>query len=257
MYAFLDAEYNTDRHSEEKSEEKKEFSESDHSLIEVALIITDNEFETVETYHSYVRPKGNQGKLYSQIVKLTGIKQEDVDKGISFKDTIANIHNIVIKYGIKKIYVYGSYDKYAFQWNNKQYGAIPYGNSTAKRLLDVSIQLRTMCQLKHEISLESLAYICETESKVTHFSMDDAETLKEVYAKINTTGADIKKCEEYNTYVFKRDTYNKLILEINKLIRNGMGKDEILDMVNNPPLTKPTVLLKWGLAKASTKSQGL
>ena len=32
---------------------------------------------------------------------------------------------------------------------------------------------------------------------------------------------------------------------------------EINTWVNNPPLTKPTVLLKWGLAKASTKSQGL
>jgi hypothetical protein len=32
---------------------------------------------------------------------------------------------------------------------------------------------------------------------------------------------------------------------------------KIIVIINNPPLTKPTVLLKWGLAKAFMKSQGL
>ena len=51
--------------------------------------------------------------------------------------------------------------------------------------------------------------------------------------------------------------------EVDEIIKTlgkerGFTDEEIEEnLVNNPPLTKPTVLLKWGLAKAFIKPQGL
>ena len=86
MLAFMDAEYNSDRDYKEKR--------ADRSLIEVALIITDDKaMNVVDSYHSYVVPQLHDGKLYKRISKMTGIRQEDVDSGISFAKSIEDMYS--------------------------------------------------------------------------------------------------------------------------------------------------------------------
>lgn len=223
MYAFLDAEFNADKNNRTERE--------DHSLIEVALIITDDKCQPVEIYHTFVKPKENHGKLYPRIRRLTGISQKDINAGVTYNTAIADMHTLINRYNIEKIFTYGDYDKTAFKWNNKYYGRVSYGNAIAKKLTDVSGQLRKLCKIKYEVSLETLAYICGTENKVTHTATDDAQTLREVCMKVNTGNIDEEKCRAYNEYVLNRNSYNKMLVEFNALTRKGMQKDVILEML--------------------------
>jgi inhibitor of KinA sporulation pathway (predicted exonuclease) len=92
MIAFLDAEFNTD------SDIKQE--RTDISLIEVEIVVADdkNGYESVYTYHAYVKPIKNNGLLYQRIIDMTHISQEDVDKSeTTFQDVLNELADILKK----------------------------------------------------------------------------------------------------------------------------------------------------------------
>ena len=223
MLAFMDAEYNSDRDYKEKR--------ADQSLIEVALIITDDKaMNVVDSYHSYVVPQLHDGKLYKRISKMTGIRQEDVDSGISFARSIEDMYSLVKKYEVKNIFTYGD-DESAFRWNRKQYGDVAYSKKFLKCLKDVSKPLQDLCNVRYSLSLNLFADLCGTKTRVTHSASDDAETLREVYMSVMEGKYDREKCDAFNRHAANRERYYKIRENIRVMEQAGMKKEEILEML--------------------------
>jgi len=223
MLAFMDSEYNSDMDYEK--------NRSDQSLIEVTLLITDDHAKKViESYHRYVMPQLHNGKLYKRIKQMTGIRQNDVDNGISFANAIEDMYLLLKKYEVQKIYVYGG-DDVAFRWNKKQYGIVPYGNKFIKCIKDISGSLSQKCGIKNNPSLNTLAYICGTKAHVTHSASDDAETLREVYLNVVNGKFDEEKCTLYKRHASNQEQYYRIRECLRQMEKNGMKREEIFEML--------------------------
>ena len=223
MLAFMDAEYNSDKDYKRNCE--------DQSLIEVTVLITDDHAKTVaEIYHNYVIPILHDGKIYSRIKKMTGIRQEDVDAGISFIEVIEDIYSLLNRYEVKNIFTYGD-DMVAFKWNKKQYEKVPYSKKVISKIKDISGSLRQLCGIKRDVSLDTFAYICGTKFRVTHSASDDVETLREVYMSVMEGKYDRKKCSEFNRHALNRERYYQMRENLRVMEQTGMKKEEIFEML--------------------------
>ena len=81
MIAFIDAEYNCNS------------ARTMMHLLEVALLICEEkqkDIKVVKTYHTYVQlPEGQE--LYSRIKNLTGITEENIQKGVFFQEAFLRL----------------------------------------------------------------------------------------------------------------------------------------------------------------------
>ncbi len=118
--AFLDAEFNC-----------KEFNKDvkqNLSLLEIGLIITDADYNVLEIYDRMVKPIGEKAVVNGFVKRLTGIKQEDIDKATTtYADVVRDVNAICSKWNAAKIFCFAiilskfcrTYRKHLrlFHWN--------------------------------------------------------------------------------------------------------------------------------------------
>jgi inhibitor of KinA sporulation pathway (predicted exonuclease) len=217
MIAFLDVEYNTDDENQRRVE--------DMSIIEVGLIVVDDieNCNVIDTYHTFVKPIKNNGLLYDRILQLTTISQEDIDKcNKTFPNVLDDITNITKKYDIKKIYVFGDFDKRAIRWNCRLYDNIQSKNFICKKIFDISKEFEKQLEIEDSISLKNLAYVCEIEVQNQHCAFNDADLLRKITKNMFHKDYNIERLKHYIEYAYKRKKYAQLRNIINQLDSNDV-----------------------------------
>lgn len=231
MIAFIDAEFNREKH---KSKEH-----NDKSLIEVAIIIKESilSTEVVDTYHSYVKPKRNNGILYERIKELINIKQEDVDNAPSFDEVYDELLKLKEKYNIEKIYCWGNFDAYGFSWNMR--------NSSEKEkdekdksfyhiFEDIEVSVLDYLKLPAKQSaLKKMAYICDYEYERKHSALTDVKALEEIVRMIFSDNYNKRKRYEYYSYLKELSLYTELKDIISVIRKMGFDEEKIINMARN------------------------
>lgn len=225
--AFFDAEYNNADFRKNSAEE----------TIQVGFVICDenNLFKRkdyeLERYETFVKPTLTK-KLSKYVKKVTGITQQQINEGISFKEAYSTILDLIIKYDIKKIYVWGS-DKpilikefliHKKEFTNRQRKVIP------SIMEDISTEISRRID-KDQISLQNIAYIYSVEPDKSHDALADAVTLMKVYMMFKT----LKKnnVEEFNEFKRRKALFKKYKQEKNTIQRLCAIVFQILDNKNN------------------------
>lgn len=223
MIAFMDAEFNCGGAKGKKK---------DMSLIEVALIIVEDitSLEVVDRYHSYSRPKMNRGILYPIVKSLTHIDQQDVNNGKSFKDVYYDMIELIERYDITEIYVWGNFDKYGFKWNCALYNEITYQNQLTDKIIDISKDCITRIGLTEQMALSDIAYVCGCDKENHHNAVDDTEILAGVIWHVYTNNFSKDKIVEYSKYTKHRAAYNALKNAINRIKETGGDLDAYIKM---------------------------
>mgnify|MGYP003290551956 CR=1 FL=1 len=183
--AFFDAEYTADSAKDRGQQE----------MIQCALLVFDATFSTNKQitsinsqpnliYQTFVRPTINK-RLSEYIRDLTGIKQQQVDDGVSIQEALLDIANILRSLKIKKILTWGP-DWKLLKDNCKLIGCC---NKDAKRLLrgldDVSMIISQELGFEHAISQHKACELLDIkEDGRLHDAYDDAMNLYKVLTKM-------------------------------------------------------------------------
>jgi len=225
MIAFLDAEYNCNREDKD--------SPYDTSIIDVSLVVVNENknYKIVEKFQAYVKPTLCDGKISWYIQKLTGITQAKINsEGIKLEDAMSTIKEMITKYGVSKIYVFGNNDLTAFRWNAKTYD-VKDCNVIANKFCDISKSMMQTFGFNSCVSLEYLAYMCNVDYKSLHSSMTDTMILYYVYRVFK--GVDEVNKDRFRVlkkYIKLRESYGK-ICGFAKSIRScGIEPDEFFQM---------------------------
>lgn len=218
MQAYLDAEFNSDVDNSNARE--------DYSLIEVAMIICDERRSNkiIDTYHTYVKPIKNNGRLYERIIELTGIQQEQVDSGKKFQSVIDDMKMYIEKYEIDNIFTFSSADAFAFRWNAKQYALIRNHKTVTKLFCDLSRKINKILEL-NEPSLLDLSVICECEPESAHNALSDAQLLRNIDIRVSSGKYNEDILELYKIYVMSRNVYYKFKMDVEKMQILGMDTE--------------------------------
>lgn len=211
MIAFLDAEFNCGLSFPEKIK--------DSSLIEVAMIIVEEEKSTqiIDEYHSFCKPQLNHGRIYPIIKGMTHIKQADVNAGKTYPQVFSELKELILKYEITSIYVWGNFDRHAFIWNCSRYPQITDGRLLTSRIVDICKDCCERINVNQVMSLKDVAYICDCIAENHHNAVDDTTMLFHIVSTIYNKQFDQQKVDEFSLYLQQREAYNTLKKAVSKI----------------------------------------
>lgn len=226
MIAYLDAEFNCGVSFPEKIH--------DSSLLEVALIITPDikSSEVVARYQSYCKPELNHGRIYPIIKGMTHINQGDINKGKSYPQVYEDLKELILKYDISAIYVWGNFDRRGFIWNCSRYPEIKDAPLFTNIITDISKDCIAKIGINYEMALKDIAYICNCMTEKQHNAVDDTQMLADVVCAINNRRFDPDKVKEYSLYLRRRDAYNALKKAVNKVKECEGDLEEFMKMAD-------------------------
>lgn len=138
----------------------------------------------IKTYETFVKPIYTK-QLSDYIKDLTGISQQSVDNGISFKEVIDYIYNLVQKYHIKSIVTWGP-DKGMLKRN---FYFSDYDKKKAAQILnlfnDISFKVSKMYGYEYPVSQSNMCKILNIkEDGLHHDAYDDAVNLSKIIQAI-------------------------------------------------------------------------
>ncbi len=110
-YGFLDIEMTCDGHIDNGhfiDDGRMPFYKRE--IISVGFIVSDDKYNIKDRYYSVVRPLINP-ILSEYCIQLTGLSQEQVDRGKKCNDAMGVIRKLCSKYSVKYIFTYGNADK--------------------------------------------------------------------------------------------------------------------------------------------------
>lgn len=220
MIAFIDMEYNADSAHPGKR--------TDNDIVEIALVVKPDfsSDEITATYHAYVKPVINKGKLRECIMALTGIKQEQIDnEGITREDMLEQLKQFIMITNITRIYFYGN-DDFAFRRNFKD-------NKEAKKLhnklfrkvdsLPFVTDLLNMFNESPSLEFMQRAYGIVPDNINKHTALHDAQELADFIRVCSTEHPISENIAEINRYIAFRKAYAQF--------KNAIGGNKaLLDM---------------------------
>lgn len=200
MVGFLDLEANVD------SDFKRNRTIFD--IIEIGFT-SDNKSIN---FHTFVKPKENDGNLFNRITELTGITQEQVDRGMLSDKALGSLVDLCNK--VEEIYTWGSYDSYLLRKNSKYCKSIK-GKvyRLSMRIKDLGSLVQAELNLKSSISLINTAHLLNININSHHSAEDDCELLRLIY--INRGNYNKELLQEYVELDKKRTKTDKIIFEYN------------------------------------------
>ena len=171
---YVDFEFNcTDkRHQNNKLE-----------IISVGMIICDEKNNVLEEFKSYVKPT-KAPKLSDKCKRITKIHQNDIDSVKDLETVCQEMLQLLLKYNLKVLSVWGSHDKLVMYNDAKlhkkaglQFESI---EKVAKRIVNVQNIVTDIFQLPRNPSLKKMADIFEINNSKEHDALEDAKTLSQI-----------------------------------------------------------------------------
>lgn len=139
--------------------------------------------KSIDEYTSFVKPIYTK-ELSDYIKELTGIKQEDVDRGCNFTEAISCLSRLISKHSIKKIFVWGP-DWLLLKQNCELSGCnMKLARRVLNKMHDVSGEISSFFEFERIVSQHSLCDLLKIqECGSIHDSYCDAYNLSQVIRK--------------------------------------------------------------------------
>ena len=201
--AFLDAEFNNYGMAKE--------------IISLGIVICNKNYDIIDEYYSLINPP-TLSKINHPVAELTGIKQQDIDCAPDFYAVSQNVQELVNKYNVLNIYVWGNCDKPTFEETKYNYMR---KNSDVKikffNYIGIFRNIDGMCShylfpnIKQDaIGLSKLAYACEIINDSKHNALSDAKELYRCIKAMRDYNINKKKKMIVEDYYIKMSEYIKM-----------------------------------------------
>ncbi len=197
-YGFLDIEMSCDGHIVNGrfiDDGRMHFSKRE--IISVGFIVSDDKYNIKNRYYSNVKPMINP-VLSDYCKQLTGLSQEEVDKGKKCNNAIGDIRNLCSSYSVDYIFTYGNADKDILNLTCQKYRKKFNENVVniyvvRDKIVDVKPAILEGIGVKgkHSPGLESVREQLEIKKKGTlHNALDDAMILFKICREIDVQMID-------------------------------------------------------------------
>ena len=161
-------------------------------ILSVGFVICDDKYRIKENFYCTCRPN-KCPQMTEECKKLTLLNQEEIDNSPDSEDVMAAAVKLVHRYGIKKVFVWGNFDKPALKSDmrihkkvKKEYMNISRISST---VFDIQDEMVIKMNLPQAVNIKELAgafgYV--PASGTFHNALNDALALFTIYRSIYTT----------------------------------------------------------------------
>lgn len=192
-YGLLDIEMTCDGKQENgKFIDDGRMKHSQREIISVGFVVCDDTYNIKNKYSSFVKPVHNP-IITDYCEKLTGITQNNVDRGKKCNNAFRDIREMCQKYSINCIFTFGNADKIGIlssaKWNIKEKENVNNLYFISKKIIDVRPAILKKIECKNYRKSPSLSKIAENLGiRITvehHNALNDAILLCKICKKIN------------------------------------------------------------------------
>ncbi|MBR0141309.1 MAG: hypothetical protein IJM19_03575 [Ruminococcus sp.] len=202
-------------------------------ILSVGLVICDNKYRIKENFYCTCRPNKSP-ELTEECKKLTLLKQDEIDNSPDSDDVMSAAVRLVHKYNIKKIFVWGNFDKPALKSDIRIHNKIKKESMHISRIcsiiLDIQEETIKKMSLPQAVNIEELAgaFGFVPSSGTFHNALNDALALFTIYRSIYTT--DFENNENFikikNERTEKIETQKRIIEEKRRTIALSLPLNE-------------------------------
>lgn len=183
-------------------------------MLSVGVVICDTDYNVTEKFYATSKPN-RYPKLSKQCRELTHLSQEEISASRDSNDVLLEVSELINRYNIKELWVWGSFDKLGLQNDIRQHCNLGKNIDGLCRICgvvkDIQDEMIKYMKLPEAISVKELAssfgYIPENGS--FHNAFNDAMALYIIHKTVFTT--DFKKCSAYSSLVEARIEKNRQI----------------------------------------------
>lgn len=155
-------------------------------LLSVGIIICDSDYKICESFYCTARPV-KYPKMTKQCIKLTKLDQQEIYNSPDSDSVLAIVRSLMDKYGCKKLYVWGNFDKPGLKSDCGMHKRLKKScaniSSVADRIEDVQRQLVARLDLPEAINIAELSSVFGFVPRqgTYHNAFNDAMGLYEIY----------------------------------------------------------------------------
>lgn len=188
-YGFLDVEMTCDGKMEDgKFIDDGRMKRSQREIISVGFVVCDDKYNIKGKYSSFVKPVHNS-LITEYCEKLTGITQNDVDRGKKCNNAFRDIRQMCDNHSVNHIFTFGQADKFgiimAVKWNKKEGEKVNNLHIILKKIIDVSPKILKSIGTKNP-GLSKIAEELEVKIKGKgHEALNDALLLCKICRKLS------------------------------------------------------------------------
>lgn len=193
IYGLLDIEMTCDGKQENgKFIDDGRMKRAQREIISVGLVVCDDKYNIKNRYSSFVKPVNNT-TITDYCEKLTGITQNDVDRGKKCNNAFRDIREMCKRYSIDYIFTFGNADKdgimVSAKWIRKKREKVDNLYFISEKIIDVRPAILKGIDCKNYRRSPGLSKIAEElEVKIKgrhHDALNDAFLLYKICRKLN------------------------------------------------------------------------
>ena len=197
IYGLLDIEMTCDGKQENgKFIDDGRMKRAQREIISVGFVVCDDKYNMKNRYSSFVKPVHNT-IITDYCENLTGITQNDVDRGKKCNNAFRDIREMCKRYSVDYVFTFGNADKYGIstsaKWIRKKGDKVNNLYFIAEKIFDVRPAILKGIGCKNYTRSPSLSKIAESlEVKMKgkeHDALNDAVLLYKICKKL-----DIQVC---------------------------------------------------------------
>lgn len=190
-YGFLDFEMTCDgKQKDGKFIDDGRMRCSQREIISVGFVVCDDKYNIKNKYSSFVKPV-HITTITEYCKNLTGITQNNVDKGKKCNNAFRDVREMCNKYAVDYIFTFDSADKAAIKvsakWNRKAQEKVNNLYPILEKIIDVRPEILKRIDCKnYRLSLLKIAEKLEIKIKGEHHNaLNDAVLLYMICKKLN------------------------------------------------------------------------
>lgn len=162
----------------------------DSEILSAGVVICDDKYEVKEKFYCTCRPH-KFPKLTKQCRKLTKLTQEEINNSPDSDDVMCIIVNLMKKYMIDDIYVWGNFDKPALLSDVRQHQKFRKSSCSiqkvSSKIFDIQWDITEKMELPEPVNIQELASAFDyTPSGSFHNALNDALALYVIYRAVYT-----------------------------------------------------------------------
>ena len=193
IYGLLDIEMTCDGKQEDgKFIDDGRMKHTQREIISVGFVVCDDKYNIKNRYSSFVKPVHNT-IITDYCENLTGITQNDVDRGKKCNNAFRDIREMCKKYSVDYVFTFGNADKAGIstsaKWIRKKGDKVNNLYFISEKIIDVRPTILKGIDCKNYRRSPSLSKIAEKlEVKMKgkeHDALNDAVLLYKICRKLN------------------------------------------------------------------------
>lgn len=176
-------------------------------MLSVGVVICDSDYNITEKFYATSRPN-RFPKLSRQCRELTHLSQEEISDSPDSNDVLLEVSELMDKYGVEELWVWGNFDKPGLQSDIKQHRNFKKECGAVCRICsavrDIQDEMVRRMKLPQAINIKELAssfgYVPDSGS--FHNAINDALALYTIHKAVFTT--DFRSRPEFTALVEER-----------------------------------------------------